>query len=133
VRHVVLDTDIASKIIKDRLERSAEMRLIGSVHCVSFVTVGELWRWVAASSWSPRLRASVEQWLEGVTVFDSDESTSRTWGVISAYASRRGRPRPQNDSWIAACCLANDLPLMTANVKDYTDFAEHEGLTLLHP
>jgi hypothetical protein len=32
---------------------------------------------------------------------------------------------------LAACCLVDDLPLATLNVKDVTDFAEHEGLTLI--
>ncbi|MDT0349546.1 PIN domain-containing protein [Pseudonocardia charpentierae] len=49
----------------------------------------------------------------------------------AAHATRRGRPRPQNDTWIAATCLAYDLPLATLNVKDFKDFAEHEGLTLI--
>ena len=35
-----------------------------------------------------------------------------------------------NDSWIAACCLVDQLPLATFNGKDYTDFAEHDGLRL---
>ena len=61
------------------------------------------------------------------------DDIARTWGDISAHAVRRGRPRPQNDNWIAACCLAYDLPLATLNIKDFTDFAEHEGLTLLTP
>ena len=39
----------------------------------------------------------------------------------------------RNDTWIAACCLAYDLPLATLNIKDFTDFAEHEGLTVLTP
>lgn len=54
-------------------------------------------------------------------------------GEIVAYASRRGRPRPVNDSWIAACCLAYDLPLATLNLDDFADFAEHEGLRLITP
>jgi predicted nucleic acid-binding protein len=32
---------------------------------------------------------------------------------------------------VAACCLTFDLPLATMNVKDFKDFAEHEGLTLI--
>jgi len=32
---------------------------------------------------------------------------------------------------IAACCLVYDLPLATLNVKDFKDFVEHEGLTLI--
>lgn len=50
---------------------------------------------------------------------------------MTAAAQRRGRTVPVNDSWIAACCLARNLPLATLNTKDYTDLVEHEGLTLL--
>ncbi len=46
---------------------------------------------------------------------------------LESYAQLRGRPRSANDSWIAACCLVRALPLATFNVKDYADFAEHEG------
>jgi predicted nucleic acid-binding protein len=41
------------------------------------------------------------------------------------------RPRPANDTWIAACCLVRELPLATLNIKDFTDFTEHEGLVLI--
>ncbi|WP_245603474.1 hypothetical protein [Salinispora cortesiana] len=34
--------------------------------------------------------------------------------------------RPTNDSWIAACCLVDRLPLATFNGKDYADFAEYD-------
>lgn len=55
------------------------------------------------------------------------------WGEIVAYAEKRGRPRPVNDSWIAACCLTYDLPLATLNVGHFDDFVEFEGLRLLTP
>lgn len=51
---------------------------------------------------------------------DSDHEVSQIWASRSA-----------NDTWIAACCLAEDMPLATFNVKDFEDFAEHEGLSLL--
>ena len=53
------------------------------------------------------------------------------WGELSAGATQRGRPRPVNDTWVAACCLAYGLPLATLNVKDFADFAEHDGLVLI--
>jgi predicted nucleic acid-binding protein len=53
------------------------------------------------------------------------------WGRLSAETSLRGRPRPVNDMWIAACCLAYEVPLATLNLKDYEDFAEHQGLSIL--
>jgi predicted nucleic acid-binding protein len=64
-------------------------------------------------------------------VLPYDENVATIWGDLSAAATRRGRPRPQNDSWIAACCLAQGLPLATRNVKDFADFAQHHGLTLI--
>jgi predicted nucleic acid-binding protein len=69
-----------------------------------------------------------------VVVLNSDDATSRAWGRISAAAQRRGRPRPANDSWIAACCLAHQFALVTFNVKDFEDFedfAAHDGLQLI--
>ena len=50
---------------------------------------------------------------------------------IVGYAERRGRPRPVNDSWIAACCLTYDLPLATLNAADFQDFADYEGLQVI--
>lgn len=82
-------------------------------------------------SWGPRTREGLQRWLDRVLVLDSDDTVSRTWGRISADARNRGRPRPANDSWIAACCLAHELPLATPNTKDFTDFTEHEGLILI--
>jgi predicted nucleic acid-binding protein len=40
-------------------------------------------------------------------------------------------PTSHNDTWIAACCLTDNLPLATLNTKDFADFAEHDGLTLI--
>ena len=44
---------------------------------------------------------------------------------------RRGRPRPVNDMWIAACRLTHGIPLATLNLKDYEDFNQHHGLRIL--
>lgn len=102
--------------------------LAGRPLVITFVTLGELTRWVEQRQWGPHRRDMLNRWLTGKYVLHSNHDVARTWGTISAYASRRGRPRPTNDSWVAACCLAYDLPLATRNVKDYEDFVEHEGL-----
>ena len=131
MRYVVLDTDVASRAIKGMLADPLAARLTGMAWCVTFVTVGELWQWATTRSWGPRTREDLELWLGRVVVLNSDDATSRTWGKISADVRRRGRPRPANDSWIAACCLAHQFPLATFNAKDFEDFAEHNGLQLV--
>jgi toxin FitB len=62
-----------------------------------------------------------------------DERVAWKWGQLSVEAERRGRARPINDTWIAACCLVADLSLATMNLKDFEDFAEHDGLRLISP
>jgi predicted nucleic acid-binding protein len=131
VEYVVLDTDVASQIIRERLTGPLLGRLAGPVWAVTFVTVGELWKWAELRSWGPRSRSRLETWLGRVVVLPYNAKVSRTWGQIAAAGQRRGRTLPVNDSWIAACCLARELPLATLNVKDYIDMVEHEGLMLL--
>jgi toxin FitB len=131
MEYVVLDTDVSSRILRDRLTDPIAARLTGRLWCVTFVTVGELWQWADMRSWGMRSRRELESWLASVVVLSASEAVARTWGRISAAAHRRGRPRPSNDTWVAATCLSRDVPLATLNVKDFSDFAEHEGLVLL--
>lgn len=131
VQRVVLDTDVASLSIKNRLPPQMLGALIGAEAGITFVTLGELARWATVRQWGTTRRAELESWLTVHPTLPYDDDVARTWGDISAHASRRGRPRPQNDTWIAACCLVYELPLATLNVKDYKDFVEHEGLTLV--
>lgn len=128
---VIVDTDVASLLIKHKLPTNMAKLLVGRPLIVTFVTLGELTNWVEFRQWGAHRRAYLAQWLKGKHVIHSDDNVARMWGVITAYASRRGRPRQTNDSWIAACCLALDLPLATLNLKDYEDYAEYEGLIIL--
>jgi len=129
--YVVLDTDVASRILKRQLGGPLSAKLAGATWCATFVTVGELWQWATMRSWGSRTRDELERWLTDVVILDSDSAISQEWGRISGNAYRRGRPRPMNDTWIAACCLVHGLPLATLNLKDFQDFAEHEGLMLI--
>lgn len=128
---IVLDTDVASLSFKRHLPPALFARLAGHEPVVTFVTLGELTKWIERRNWGPSRRAHLTNWLSGFGVLHSSDKVSRVWGEISAFAERRGLPRPMNDTWIAACCLAEDLPLATLNVKDFSDFAEHEGLTIV--
>ena len=128
---IVLDTYVASATLRNRLPDRLRARLAGHTMCITFVTVGELTKWHALRNWGPQRLADLARWREHVAVLQYDEAVATTWGQLQADAQRRGRPRPHNDTWIAACCLVDDLPLATLNTKDFADFAEHDGLTLI--
>ncbi len=128
---VVLDTDVASLIIKGRLPVTLATKLIGRQSAITFVTLGELTKWSVMRNWGAPRRAELERWMAARRPVPVSDDVARKWGEISGYADKRGRPRPVNDTWIAACCLAFDLPLATMNVSDFQDFVEHEGLVLI--
>jgi len=131
VARVVLDTDVASLSYKGRLPAPLATRLVGQQVCVTFVTIGELSRWAAKRRWGTRARTELVDWLGRTVVLPYDERVAWEWGQLSIQAERRGRARPINDTWIAACCLVADLPLATLNLKDFEDFAEYDGLRLI--
>ena len=130
--YVVLDTDIASGLLRGRLPASVRARLVGRTLAITFVTVGELTKWTFVRHWGPRKRATLNQFLTEVAVLPYSRRVAQRWGELQAHAQLRGRPRPHNDTWIAACCLVRDHPLATLNRKDFDDFAEHEGLQLIY-
>ena len=53
---------------------------------------------------------------------------SHAWSRLVADRENVGRPIAANDAWIAACCLAADLPIMTLNLRH---FEAIPGLALL--
>lgn len=106
---VVLDTDVASASLRGRLPDQLRARLTGQTWCISFVTVGELTKWTVLRSWGPRKLAELADWRRDVVLLPYSELVAVRWGELQARAERRGRPRPVNDTWIAACCLIRNL------------------------
>lgn len=127
---VVLDTDAASLLHRGRLEPEHARHLVGRTLARTFVTVGELHKGMALRSWGERRRADLVAWIDRFLVLPYSEGVARRWGQLAAGAQQRGRPRPVNDTWIAACCLVDDVPLLTLNRADFDDFAG-DGLRLL--
>ncbi len=51
----------------------------------------------------PQRVAVLTRWRETSASLLYDETVATKWGLFQARAQIRGRPRPQNDTWIAAC------------------------------
>ena len=117
---VVLDTDVASLAFRNRLPAVMAARLVDRTWCVTYVSVGEMTQWAQLRSWGARNRGALDSWLDGFVVINAGVEAARLWGTMSGLGKLRGRSRPINDTWIAACCLAEGLPL-----------AEQHGLDLI--
>ena len=130
---IVLDTDVASNLIKNTLDPVFRAELAPHEAAITFVTVGELTQWALVRDLGARRRSELQVYIATRVKIPGGSDVGRKWGEITAYAARRSRPRPINDSWIAACCLTYELPLATLNTTDFEDYAEHEGLQLISP
>jgi len=130
VRPVTLDTDVASAAFK-RKQLPILTRITGMDWVISFVTFGELAKWVEIRDWAPHNRRALDLWTAQTPILHSTDAIAKTWGRLSAEATKRGRPRPQNDMWTAAVCITLGIPLATLNLKDFEDFEAHHGLELV--
>jgi predicted nucleic acid-binding protein len=131
VAHIVLDTDVVSLYCTGRLPGDFARQVAANDISIAFATAGELWKWALARRWGGARRGGLDLWLADSRVIPAGMVTAKIWGEITTAAQRRGRPRPLNDTWIAACCIEGGLPLLTLNRRDFADFAEHDGLLLL--
>jgi predicted nucleic acid-binding protein len=100
---VVLDTDVASALLRRRASAPLLRTLDGSIPAVTFVTIGELTKWTLVRHWGPIRRDHVRTFLDAMVTLPYESLVATRLGEIQAYAQLRGRPRPANDSWIAAC------------------------------
>jgi hypothetical protein len=131
VGFVVVDTDVASDLIRGRPTPSILAALAGSTVCVTFVTIGELTEWEITRGWGAKRVDRIRRWIASVPVLGYDDQVARTWGHLTAASRRAGRHAHTNDTWVAACCLTEGLPLATRNVKDYSYLSLHHKLQLL--
>ena len=67
---VVVDTDVASNIHKDRLPDPMASRLVRKSLVVMFVTIGELTQWVELRRWGAHRRTQLDMWLDGSSASD---------------------------------------------------------------
>jgi len=125
---VVIDTDVASRIMRTTLPEDLRQSLADASLRLTFVTVGELLRGAVHAGWGERRVSALDDWLGRRDTIAGDATVARAWGEITGRALAAGRPLPANDAWVAACCLAHGLPLATLNVRDYERV---EGLRLV--
>lgn len=117
--YLVLDTDAASRLQAGSLDPGLARFVAGHVPCVTFVTVAEFYYGAFKRGWGPKRIERLEAWLRCVVVLPYNFEVARGWGQLGADMERIGRRMQPNDAWIAACCLAWDLPLMTLNRKHF--------------
>lgn len=77
MKRIVLDTDVSSLSIKDKLPPAFRARLGIAQFSITFVTLGELTQWATFRDWGPRNRARLARWLASKAVLPYSKDVAR--------------------------------------------------------
>lgn len=130
---MIIDTNIYSAL--DRAE-STTLKMMANVPVayVPIIVLGELQYGFMKGSRGEeninRLKRFLSQ--DTVEVLNIKAETTRYYGELSLLCKKSGRALSNNDIWIAALAMENDLPLATFD-KDFAVFKDilKSGLILL--
>ena len=118
----LLDTDICIYLMNGRYPQ-VEMRLQQNAPdavVLSSIVVSEL-RFGAANSAHPvRNHATLDIFLSAFEVLSYDNLAAGIYGEIRSFLKNSGRPIGSTDTFIAAHALANQLTLVTNNVREFS-------------
>ena len=126
----LLDTNAVSILFKPdhTLYAQCASMVSGNQLFISFMTRAELALWPRQNHWGPKRAAELRKHMELFTTLLADEQTCIHWADTVSENRSAGHPMTTADAWIAATAIQRDLPLVTA---DYRDFEHVRTLTLV--
>ena len=127
---MVVDTDVFSFIFnRDSRAESYRRHVEGHIASLSFQTVAELLQGAYQRGWGEqrlgRLREEMRRYL--VVPFD--------WEIVERFARLRAHRRSIGheittaDAWIAATALWLECPVVTHNIRDFSDIPDLHVIT----
>jgi tRNA(fMet)-specific endonuclease VapC len=126
MRTLLLDTNIVSYLMKESpTAKLYEPHLRDSRLAISFVTVGELYRWAIVRQWGTKRKLDLEEKLRNYLVIPFDIELCKKWAEVKSIA---GLTTSDSDAWIAATALRHSVPLVTHNKRHFENIS---SLTLI--
>jgi len=117
---ILVDTDVASFLF--RRDTRAELyrrHLSGKLVVLSFMSLGEMYRWAEERNWGKPRRQQLEQHLRNFVTRGFSRELCRTWARVMAQAKRNGHELENADGWVAATAVLHNIPLVTHNARHY--------------
>lgn len=120
---VLIDTNILIAFERGKLDLAQQTAKQGTTEVyLSVITASELLHG-AHRAVDPGIKARRLAFIEALfarfTVLDIDLETARAHALLWSVLEEKGQMIGAHDSWLAATCLARDLTLATANVREF--------------
>ena len=132
----LLDTNVLSELAKPRPGKAVVDRFFHSMHRSAVPTVawGECLYGLKRIADSRRREMLTDFYLNTVVEFlpfiAFDKHAASIYSDIKSRLQKAGRPAPELDMQIASVAIANNMILVTRNVKDFEGIASVSALML---
>jgi tRNA(fMet)-specific endonuclease VapC len=126
---MMLDTNVVSDLLRDPHGARHRLLKLGEEGlAVSLIVVAEI-RFGIFKKRSERLSRQFEAILPSLDVLSWEAPADREYGRLRVALEQAGEPIGSNDMFIAAHALALVMPLVTANIDE---FSRVPGLAVVH-
>lgn len=117
----MLDTNICIYVMKNRPEKVLERfrKELDNGICISSITLAELEYGMKHSSNPAKNEQSLLKFLLPLSILPFGLAAASAYGEIRAYLQRRGTPIGSLDMLIAGHARAEDLILVTNNIREF--------------
>lgn len=122
----ILDTNIVSAWLKGETDVADNIDKAESVY-LPIIVVGELYYGASFSTQVEKNLSDLKKLASRYPVLTLDEETTSIYGTIKSNLRKKGKPIPENDIWIAAIAIQNDVTLVTRDAH----FKEIEEVSIL--
>lgn len=123
---ISLDTNIVIRLFKNDKTVTNLLSRNPTIYLPAPVTAELLF--AAKNSGRPKENLKTyNEFIDTCRVLNITRKTADPYSAIRLQLKQKGRPIPENDLWIAAVCVENDLPVITADAH----FEGVEGLKVV--
>jgi len=111
-KRFLLDTNIVIGLFANEYHIINNIRSSEAIF-IPAIVIGELFYGAENSSKKEVNKNKIEEFANESTVLECTIETARQYGRIKSKLKYKGTPIPENDIWIAALSIQNDLILIT--------------------
>ena len=125
---IALDTNVVIDIFNNKTSVIALLRSYSDIY-LPVTVCGELLFGAKNSHKSVENEKKFSNFIQDCHILNVNILIAEEYAKIRKELKTKGRPIPENDIWIAATCIINNIPLATFD----SNFNHIDGLTRINP
>jgi tRNA(fMet)-specific endonuclease VapC len=112
VKRIALDTNAAIAILNNQTSIYNTLSKYDTI-CLPVTVCGELMFGAKNSKLSAKNEKRYFEFINNTELLEIDMTVAELYASVRLNLKKKGKPIPENDIWIAAICIANDIALYT--------------------